>query len=340
MRSSTVEAGLAQRARIVLLAAQGVPNAEIGRRVGVSRPTVIQWRNRYEAGGIPALGDLDRSGRPPVIDDVAVVVATIQAPPEALGVTHWSARLLGKHLGISFASVARIWREWNLQPWRRETFKFSTDPELDAKVRDVVGLYLNPPDKAVVVCIDEKSQIQALDRTAPILPIRPGLPEKATHDYVRHGTTTLFAALEVATGKVTDACHPRHTHAEFLAFLKQVAKAYPRVPLHVVADNYATHKHPAVQAWLAKHPRVRMHFTPTSGSWLNLVEVFFGIITRQAIRRGTFTSVKDLIAAIETFIDAWNDRCQPFVWTKTAGNRGFVVIAEVKWHRHDHVHVG
>ena len=318
MRSSTVEAGLAQRARIVLLAAQGVPNAEIARRVGVSRPTVIQWRNRYEAGGISALGDLDRSGRPPVIDDVAVVVATVQAPPEALGVTHWSARLLGKHLGISFASVARIWRQWNLQPWRRETFKFSTDPELDAKVRDVVGLYLNPPDQAVVVCIDEKSQIQALDRTAPILPIRPGLPEKATHDYVRHGTTTLFAALQVATGKVTDACHPRHTHAEFLAFLKQVAKAYPRVPLHVVADNYATHKHPAVQAWLAKHPRVRMHFTPTSGSWLNLVEVFFGIITRQAIRRGTFTSVKDLIAAIETFIDAWNDRCQPFVWTKTA----------------------
>ena len=318
MRSSTVEAGLAQRARIVLLAAQGVPNAEIARRVGVSRPTVIQWRNRYEAGGISALGDLDRSGRPPVIDDVAVVVATVQAPPEALGVTHWSARLRGKHLGISFASVARIWREWNLQPWRRETFKFSTDPELDAKVRDVVGLYLNPPDKAVVVCIDEKSQIQALDRTAPILPIRPGLPEKATHDYMRHGTTTLFAALEVATGKVTDACHPRHTHTEFLAFLKQVAKAYPRVPLHVVADNYATHKHPAVHAWLAKHPRVRMHFTPTSGSWLNLVEVFFGIITRQAIRRGTFTSVKDLIAAIETFIDAWNDRCQPFVWTKTA----------------------
>lgn len=309
---------MAQRARIVLLAAQGVPNAEIGRRVGVSRPTVIQWRNRYEAGGIAALGDLDRSGRPPVIDDVAVVVATIQAPPEALGVTHWSARLLGKHLGISFASVARIWREWNLQPWRRETFKFSTDPELDAKVRDVVGLYLNPPDKAVVVCIDEKSQIQALDRTAPILPIRPGLPEKATHDYVRHGTTTLYAALEVATGKVTDACYPRHTHAEFLAFLKHVAKAYPRVPLHVVADNYATHKHPAVTAWLAKNPRVTMHFTPTSGSWLNLVEVFFGIITRQAIRRGTFTSVKDLIAAIETFIDGWNDRCQPFVWTKTA----------------------
>jgi transposase len=249
-RSSTVEAGLAQRARIVLLAAQGVPNAEIGRRVGVSRPTVIQWRHRYEAGGIPALGDLDRSGRPPVIDDVAVVVATIQAPPEALGVTHWSARLLGKQLGISFASVARIWREWNLQPWRRGTFKFSTDPELDAKVRDVVGLYLKPPDRAVVVCIDEKSQIQALDRTAPILPIRPGLPEKATHDYVRHGTTTLFAALEVATGKVTDACHERHTHAEFLTLLNEVGIAFPRVPLDVVGENYASLKQPAVHACL------------------------------------------------------------------------------------------
>jgi transposase len=318
VRSSTVEAGLAQRARIVLLAAEGLPNAEIARRVGMTRPTVIQWRNRYASGGIAALGDLDRSGRPPVIDDAAVVIATLQSPPESLGVTHWSARLLAKHLGISFASVARIWRDWNLQPWRRETFKFSTDPELDAKVRDVVGLYLNPPDKAVVVCIDEKTQVQALDRTAPILPMRPGLPEKATHDYIRHGTTSLFAALEVATGKVTDACYQRHTHAQFLDFLKLVAKCYPRVKLHIVADNYATHKHPAVKAWLARNPRISMHFTPTSGSWLNLVEVFFGIITRQAIRRGTFTSVKDLIAAIETFIDGWNQRCEPFVWTKTA----------------------
>src|SRR6476619_4771793 len=321
VRSSSIRAGLAQRARIVLLASEGLSNAEIARRTGTSRPTVVDWRARDVAGGIRALHDQPRSGRPPKIDEIDVVVATLAdagRPPAHLGTTHWSARLLGAELGISFATVARIWRKWNLQPWRRETFKFSTDPELDAKIRDVVGLYLQPPENAVVVCIDEKSQIQALDRTAPILPIRLGLPEKATHDYVRHGTTTLFAALEVATGKVTDACHPRHTHAEFLAFLKQVAKAYPRVPLHVVADNYATHKHPAVQAWLAKHPRVRMHFTPTSGSWLNLVEVFFGIITRQAIRRGTFTSVKDLIAAIETFIDAWNDRCQPFVWTKTA----------------------
>jgi transposase len=317
-RSSSVRAGLAQRARIVLLAGDGVANAEIARRVGVARQTVIDWRERYRISGIAGLDDQPRSGRPRVIDDAAVVVETLTPPPEHLGVTHWSARLLADHLGISFASVARIWREWNLQPWRRETFKFSTDPQLEAKIRDVVGLYLNPPDKAIVLSIDEKSQIQALDRTAPILPMRPGLAEKATHDYVRHGTTTLFAALEVATGKVTDACYPQHRHEEFLRFLKHVAKAYPRVKLHIVADNYATHKHPAVQAWLANNPRITMHYTPTSGSWLNMIEIFFGIITRQAIRRGTFTSVKDLIAAIETYIDGWNERCQPFIWTKTA----------------------
>ena len=189
---------------------------------------MVGWRQRYIESGIGGLADLDRPGRPVLIDEAEVVVATLTKPPESLGVTHWSARLLADRLGVSFASVARIWRKWDLQPWRVETFKFSTDPELDAKVRDVVGLYLAPPDKAVVLSIDEKSQVQALDRTAPILPLRPGLPEKQTHDYVRHGTTTLFAALEVATGMVTDACHPRHTHAEFLAFLKQVAKAYPR----------------------------------------------------------------------------------------------------------------
>ena len=188
---------------------------------------------------------------------------------------------------------------------------------MEAKIRDVVGLYLNPPDKAVVLCVDEKSQIQALDRSAPILPVRPGLPEKQTHDYVRNATTTLFAALEVATGRVTEAGYPRHRNEEFLTFLKQVAKAYPRKKLHVVCDNYATHKHPNVAAWLARHPRITLHFTPTSGSWLNLVEIF-GIITRQAIRRGTFTSVAELKTAISTFITGWNDRCQPFTWTKTA----------------------
>jgi len=313
-----LRAGLAQRARIVLLAGEGVGTNEIVERVGVSKPTVIAWKRRYVAEGIAGLDDRAKSGRPAQVDEVAVVLATLEAPPAKLGVTHWSSRLLAERLGISNVWVAKIWKKWGLQPWRRESFKFSTDPQLEAKIRDVVGLYLNPPDKAVVLSVDEKSQIQALDRTAPILPMRPGLPQKATHDYVRHGTTTLFAALEVATGKVTDACYPRHRHEEFLKFLKQVAKAYPRVKLHIVVDNYATHTHPIVQAWLAKNKRITMHFTPTSGSWLNMVEIFFGIITRQAIRRGTFTSVKDLIAAIETFIDGWNERCQPFLWTKTA----------------------
>jgi len=233
-------------------------------------------------------------------------------------VTHWSSRLLGRHLGVGDATVARAWRRYGVKPWRRETFKFSTDPELEAKVRDVIGLYLNPPEKAIVLCVDEKSQIQALNRTQPILPLRPGLPEKATHDYQRNGTATLFAALEIATGKVTDRCYERHGKAEFLDFLKAVARAYPRRRLHVVCDNYHTHKHADINAWLDKNPRVTLHFTPTSGSWLNLVEVFFSIITRQAIRRGSFDSVKELITAISAFIDGWNQRCHPFVWTKTA----------------------
>src|SRR5512144_293267 len=294
-RATSVRAGLATRARIVLAAADGEGTSAIAARLNVSRPTVIQWRERYRGRGIDGLFDAPRSGRPKQVDDAAIITATLEPPPERLGVTHWSTRLLAVHLRVGDATVARAWRRYGVQPWRRETFKFSTDPQLEAKVRDVVGLYLDPPEKAVVLCVDEKSQIQALDRTAPILPLRPGLPEKATHDYVRHGTTTLFAALEVATGRVTDACYPRHRHEEFLAFLKVVANAYP-----------------------PRHPRITLHFTPTSGSWLNMVEIFFGIITRQAIRRGTFTSVKDLTRAIGAFIDGWNDRCQPFVWTKTA----------------------
>ncbi len=317
-RSPSLRAGLAQRARIVLLAAEGRPVTEIVQRVGVSKPTVIGWKRRYAAEGIGGLDDRRKSGRPKRVDEVEVVLATLEPPPQRLGVTHWSSRLLANELGISHVWVSKIWRKWGLQPWRTETFKFSSDPELEAKIRDVVGLYLHPPENAIVLCVDEKSQVQALDRTAPILPLRPGLPEKRTHDYVRHGTTTLFAALEVATGKVTDACFQRHRHQEFLRFLKQVAKAYPRRKLHIVCDNYGTHKHPKVKAWLAKNPRIRLHFTPTAGSWLNMVEIFFSIITRQAIRRGSFTSVKDLVTAIEAFIDGWNDRCEPFVWTKTA----------------------
>jgi transposase len=318
VRSSSVRAGLAQRARIVLLAADGVAVKEIVERVGMSKPTVIAWKKRYAAEGIGGLADRPKPGRPAQVDEVAVVSATLEPPPERLGVTHWSSRLLAAQLGISHVWVGKIWKRWGLQPWRSETFKFSTDPELEAKVRDVVGLYLNPPENAVALSVDEKSQAQALDRTAPMLPMRPGIPEKQTHDYLRHGTTTLFAALEVATGKVTDACYPRHRHQEFLRFLKQVAKAYPRRELHIVLDNYGTHKHPMVRAWLERHPRITLHFTPTSGSWLNMVEIFFGIITRQAIRRGSFTSVKDLIAMIRRFIDGWNDRCHPFTWTKTA----------------------
>ena len=315
-RSSKASAGAALRARIVLASADGEGTSALARRLGVSRPTVIAWRERYRAGGVAALSDAPRSGRPKRIDEAEILARTLEPPPTSLGVTHWSTRLLARELRIGDATVARCWRRYALQPWRRETFKFSTDPELEAKVRDVVGLYLDPPAKAVVLCVDEKSQIQALDRTAPILPLRPGLPERATHDYVRHGTTTLFAALEVATGRVTDACYEQHRHQEFLHFLKKVARAYPRRKLHVVVDNYATHKHPEVEAWLAKHPRITLHFTPTSGSWLNLVEVFFSIITRQAIRRGTFVSVKDLVSAIRRFIEGWNERCHPFTWTK------------------------
>jgi len=318
LRSPSIRAGLALRARIVLLAAGGLGTSGIVRRTGVSKPTVIAWKRRYAAEGIGGLHDRPKPGRPRTTDDVAIVLATLEPPPQRLGVTHWPSRLLAAELGVSNVKVADVWREYGLQPWRAETFKFSTDPQLEAKVRDVTGLYLNPPEKAVVLCVDEKPRAQALERTAPVLPLRPGNPEKQTHDYIRHGTTTLFAALEVATGKVTDACYPRHRHEEFLRFLRQVARACPRRKLHIVVDNYATHKHPDVQAWLAKHPRITLHFTPTSGSWLNMVEIFFGIITRQAIRRGSFTSVKDLIAAIEAFIDGWNDRCQPFTWTKTA----------------------
>lgn len=317
-RSRSMRAADVERARIVLAVADGAGTSGAARLVGVSRPTVIKWRDRFVEHGLAGLDDEPRSGRPKTIDDAAILAATLEPPPSTLAVTHWSTRLLAAHLGIGDATVARAWRKYCIKPWRQETFKFSTDPELEAKVRDVIGLYLNPPEKAIVLCVDEKSQIQALNRTAPILPVRPGLPAKATHDYKRNGTTTLFAALEVATGKVTDTCYDRHGKAEFLAFLKTVAKAYPRRDLHVVVDNYHTHKHADINAWLAKNPRITLHFTPTSGSWLNLVEVFFGIITRQAIRRGSFDSVTELVTAIRAFIEGWNNRCHPFTWTKTA----------------------
>jgi len=327
VRDRGAPARVVERARIVLLSEQGLTGRQVAERVGCSEPTVVLWRRRFGQGGLSALEDRPRPGGPPTVltDQVRdqILTATLTPPPAGLGVTHWSSRLLADWLRrsgttVSHDTISRLWRRFGIAPWRAETFKFSTDPQLEAKIRDVVGLYLDPPAKAVVLCIDEKSQVQALDRTAPILPMRPGLPEKRTHDYVRHGTTTLFAALEVATGRVIDACYPRHTNDEFLTFLKKVARAYPRRPLHIVVDNYATHAHPNVIAWLARHPRVTLHFTPTSASWMNMVEIFFNIITRQAIRRGTFTSVADLIAAIRAFIDGWNERCQPFSWTKDA----------------------
>lgn len=323
-RSKGVPAQVVERARIVLLAADGVPGKQIAARVGCAEPTVLTWRRRYAERGLAGLEDEPRPGKPSPLPEALrdrVLELTLTEPPTEYGGTHWSSRLLAERLAaegtpISHATIARIWHRFDVQPWRAETFKFSTDPQLEGKIRDVVGLYLHPPEKAVVLCVDEKPQLQALERTAPVLPVRPGHPEAASFDYLRHGTTTLFAALEVATGQVTEACTDRHRHPEFLAFLKQVAGAYPRCELHVVVDNYTTHKHPAVRVWLKRHPRVHLHFTPTSGSWLNLVEAFFSIITRQALRRGSFPTVADLIAAIERFIDAWNDRCAPFTWTK------------------------
>ena len=317
-RSSTVSVGHVERARIVLASAAGAGTTAVAGQLGVSRPTVIKWRDRFAESGIAGLDDEPRSGRPKTVDDAAILAATLEPPPATLAVTHWSTRLLASQLGVGDATVARAWRKYGIKPWRTETFKFSTDPELVGKVTDVVGLYLAPPDNAIVLCVDEKSQIQALDRTAPMLPVRIGDVEKRTHDYKRHGTTTLFAALEIATGHVTGAVKPKHRRQEFLAFLRQLDRAYPEQDLHLVMDNYATHKTPEVKDWLDKHPRFHVHFTPTSGSWLNLVEVWFGIIDKQAIRRGVFTSVKDLNAKIRAFITGWNDRKHPFVWTKTA----------------------
>jgi transposase len=317
-RSSSVGAGLAARARIVLLAAEGRPNVEIARLLGISRPTVNAWRARYAERGLAGLADEKRSGRRRSIDQRRIVAETLTPPPASLGVTHWSSRLLAQRLGTSHVTIAEAWKRYGVRPWKAETFKFSTDPELEAKVADVIGLYLAPPENAIVLCCDEKSQIQALNRTQKTLPMQPGHAEQRTHDYVRHGTTTLFAALEIATGRVTGVCKNRHRHQEFLAFLKHVARAYPDRELHLVMDNYAAHKHPNVKAWLAGNPRINVHFTPTSGSWLNLVEVWFSIIERQAIHRGSFPSVRDLMIKIRAFINGWNDRCHPFIWTKPA----------------------
>jgi transposase len=307
------------RARIVLRSAEGGPIDGIARELGVAVMTVKLWRRRFAELGLDGLVDAPRPGHPPTWTredrDRAMTIAMGQ-PPE--GLTHWSVREVAKRTGMSPSTVHRLFRERGLQPHRTETFKWSTDPALEAKVRDVVGLYLDPPDGAVVLSVDEKTQIQALDRTQPLLPMRPGQVERRTHDYTRHGTTCLFAALEVGSGQVTTDTRDRHTGADFLAFMKRVARAYPAGELHVVLDNVSTHKTAEVRDWLADHPRVTFHFTPTSASWMNQVETWFGILTRKAIRRGSFRSVKELVAMIDAFTRQWNERSSPFEWVRTA----------------------
>src|SRR5579859_1908212 len=295
------------RARIVLLASAGIANEVIARQLNSTKPTVLLWRRRFQEGGLAGLEEAPGRGRPATYDrELAdrVVALTLSPPPS--GYTHWSSRQVGEELGVSKNTVLRIWQAHRLQPHRTQTFKFSTDPRLAEKVTDVVGLYLHPPEKAIVLCVDEKGQIQALDRTQPLLPLRPGQVERRTHDYKRHGTTTLFAALDVATGEVTGQCYRQHRHEEFLDFLKLLAKTYPRRHLHLIVDNASSHTTPEVQEWLSKHRRIHLHFTPTGSSWINQVETWFSILSRRAIRRGIFQSVRVLIDAIQRFLDGWN----------------------------------
>jgi transposase len=313
--------GIVLRIRIILDASRGLANREIARRNSTSVPTVLLWRKRWEGEGIAGiLEDRPRSGRPKDItaeQEEAIVKATLHTKPK--DATHWSTRTMAAVQGVSPATVQRIWQKHKLQPHRRESFKFSTDPDFVGKVRDIVGLYMNPPDKAIVLSVDEKSQIQALDRTQPVLPLREGLPERQTHDYRRDGTTTLFAALNVLEGTVIAQCQPRHRHQEFLRFLNQIERSVPKHrAIHLVLDNYGTHKHPMVREWFQSHPRYHLHFTPTSSSWLNQIERWFAEITRKRIRRGTFRSVGELIAAIEDYIRTYNQNPQPFEWIASA----------------------
>jgi transposase len=312
---------LAQRARIVLACAElGSTNAGIARRLKVSRPSVTTWRQRFLEHRLDGLVDLPRSGAPRQVGDDEIerlIVLTLETQPESA--THWSTRAMAKRAGLSQTMVSRIWRAFGLQPHRHETFKLSSDPAFVDKVRDVVGLYLSPPDRALVLCVDEKPQIQAVERTAPVMPMRLGQPERVTHDYKRHGTTDLFAALDVKAGTVIGACKGRHRAVEFRAFLDQVEAAVPAdLDVHLVLDNAATHKTKLVHDWLLKRPRWHLHFTPTSASWLNLVEGRFALLTRRRLQRGVFTSTADLESTIQAYIDQTNAEPKPFVWTKSA----------------------
>jgi transposase len=319
-RGRSLPARLVQRARIIQMAAEGALNQTIADNLKVSRPTVQLWRDRFLALRLRGLEkDAPRPGRLPKVPQAkveAVVEATLHSTPP--NETHWSARSMAKSQGLSRMTVQRIWKQYNLKPHLIETFKLSKDKRFLEKLYDVVGLYLNPPDKAVVLCVDEKSQIQALDRTRPLLPLRPGLPARQTHDYKRNGTTTLFAALSMLDGKVIGNCMPRHRHQEFIRFLKRIDAETPNgLMLHLIVDNYGTHKHPRVQSWLQRHPRFHLHFIPTSSSWLNMVERWFREITDKRLRRGTFSNVSSLIKAINDYIDTHNQNPRAFVWTAT-----------------------
>jgi len=312
----------ALRARIILGCAEGLSNKQVARRERICLPTVGKWRRRFAKDRLAALADAPRSGAPRQISDAKVeevVTRTLESTPPAR--THWSSRKMAKQTGISEHSVLRIWHAFGLKPHISEGFKLSSDPMFVEKVRDIAALYLNPPDKAVVLCVDEKSQTQALERSQPILPLRPGLPERQTHDYIRHGTLSLFAAYDAATGRVLGHCHQRHRHQEFLRFLDRIDQAFPddgKTKLHIIMDNYGTHKTGRVTRWFARRPRFHIHFTPTSSSWLNMVERFFGKITTEAIRRGSFTSVRQLRDAIEDYLKEHNKAPKPFAWTATA----------------------
>ena len=319
-RRSTTARLVAQRARAILLAADGVNNVAIADEVGVGRITVGKWRKRFVEKRLDALYDEPRPGAPRKYGDAAIealIVRTLESKPRKA--THWSVTLMAEESGVSRSQVHRIWRAFGLKPHLSDTFKLSQDPLFVEKVRDVVGLYMAPPDRAMVLCVDEKSQIQALDRTQPLLPMRPGQIERRTHDYERHGTTSLFAALDVKTGKVIGRCHGRHRAKEFLRFLDAIDEAVPKdLDVHLVLDNASTHKTDEVKRWLLRRPRYHVHFTPTSSSWLNLVERFFSSLTQQQIRRGIHRSTKALVAAIEDYIAATNENPKPFVWVKSA----------------------
>jgi transposase len=310
-----------QRARVLLMAADGVANTEIASRLGVTSVTVRSWRKRFQAEGMAKFARVapGRGRKPQIPQEVIeqIVDLTQNSTPE--GETHWSTRTMARRVGVSKDTVQRVWSARGLKPHLVKTFKLSNDPRFEEKLVDVVGLYLNPPEKAIVLCMDEKSSVQALDRTQPLLPMVKGRAATMTHDYKRHGTTTLFAALDVLTGKVIGSCLPKHRHGEFLKFLKTIDAEVPTgLDVHMIVDNYSTHKHANVQAWLAKHPRFKLHFTPTSSSWLNLVERWFRELTDKALRRGAFHSVPDLIAAIQAYLDAHNNDPKPFIWTATA----------------------